>query len=179
MKRSAVISPCGLYRYRLERVFGPSSARDATLMFVMVNASTADAETDDQTIKKCVGFAERAGYGRILVGNKFAFRSKEVSGLRSARDPIGPENDAHLRAMMLQADRVVAGWGALAKLPEALRGRWKDVVRIADDVGRLLYTIGVNDDGHPKHPQMTGYDVPITPWVAPWFPNREIPNCAG
>lgn len=166
--RAALMSNCTLYRYRLERRFGDGP----TLMFVMVNPSTADAEKDDQTIKKCIGFAERAGYGRIIVGNKFAFRATDVDRLRSIADPIGPENDGHLRAMMAEADRVVAGWGQLAKLPDRLRGRWKDVVRLADAADRPLYVIGTNADRHPKHPQMTGYDVPITAWDVPWFPNR-------
>jgi hypothetical protein len=169
MIRSAIISTCDLYRYRLERQFGIGP----TLMFVMVNPSTADAEKDDQTIKKCVGFAQRAGYGRIVVGNKFAFRATDVTKLREQRDPIGPENDERLRAMMSEALCVVAGWGQLAKLPEALRSRWKDIVRLADAAGHELHSIGINADKHPKHPQMTGYDVPITPWEPPWFANRS------
>lgn len=169
MQRSAIISDCKLYRYRLERRFGDGP----TLMFVMVNPSTADAEVDDQTIKKCVGFAERAGFGRILVGNKFAFRATDVNRLRETHDPIGPENDAHLRSMMFDAARVVVGWGQLSKLPEILRHRWKDVVRLADEQGHTLHAIGTNADRHPKHPQMTGYNVPIAVWQVPWFANRQ------
>jgi hypothetical protein len=166
---SAIISECGLYRYRLERQFGDGP----TMLFVMVNPSTADAEKDDQTIRKCIGFAKRAGYGRILVGNKFAFRSTDVSLLRAASDPVGPENDVHLDVLMSQADRVVVAWGQLAKLPETLRNRWKDIVRLADSRGRALHAFGVNADKHPKHPQMTGYDVPLMPWDAPWFAGRS------
>src|SRR5690348_16717742 len=114
MIRFATISYCKRYRYRLGRRFGDGP----TLMFVMVNPSTADADQDDQTIIKCIGFAKRAGYARIVVGNKFAFRATDVRRLREAVDPIGPENDEHLRAMMADADCVVAGWGQLAKLPE-------------------------------------------------------------
>lgn len=167
--RSAVISSCTFYRYRLERRFrdGP------TMMFIMVNPSTADAEADDQTIKKCVGFAQRAAFGRVIVGNKFAFRSTDVGLLRSARDPVGPENDEHLRAMLDEADQVVAGWGQLTKLPEVLRDRWKEIVRLADVAGCTLHAIGTNADRHPKHPQMTGYNVPITEWDVPWFANRR------
>jgi hypothetical protein len=167
---SAVISDCLKYRYRLERKTG----NGPTLMFVMVNPSTADATTDDQTIRKCIGFATRAGYGRIIVGNKFAFRATDVNELRTARDPIGPENDEHLRAMMREAKTVVVGWGQLAKLPETLRGRWKDIVRLADVAGHELQTIGINADKHPKHPQMTGYAEPIAPWQVPWFAGRSL-----
>lgn len=165
---SAIISDCGTYRYRLEREVGVGP----TLMFVMVNPSTADAEKNDQTIRKCIGFAKSNGFGKIIVGNKFAYRAMDVTELRRTRDPIGPENDSHLRSMMQEAERVVVGWGQLAKLPETLRGRWKDVVRMADLAGRPLYSIGVNADGHPRHPQITGYAVPITAWEVPWFAGR-------
>lgn len=173
---SAIISPCGLYRYRLARGLGQDGP---TVLFLMVNPSTADAEHDDPTIRKCIGFAKKLGAGELLVGNKFAFRATDVRELRRANDPVGPENDAHLRAMMYEADTIIVAWGALNKLPEALRGRWKEVVRIADalrpEAGPVdLLAIGTNDDGHPKHPLMPGYDSPIAAWSVPWFPNRKL-----
>jgi len=70
---------------------------------------------------------------------------------------------------------VVAAWGQLIKLPEVLRGRWKDIVRLADAAGHDLHTIGINADKHPKHPERTSDDVPIAPWQVPWFANRK-PN---
>lgn len=169
MIKTAVLSECKTYRYRLSREFAPGR----TMMMIMVNPSTADDTVDDQTIRKCVGFAERAGFGRLIVGNKFAHRSAEVADLRHVKDPIGPENDHHLREMMSSADTVVVGWGALSKIPEALRSRWKDIVRMADDAGHELQTIGINADKHPTHPQITGYEVPITKWDVPWFANRK------
>ena len=63
----AIISPCGTYRYRLERpdVFG-----DFTTAIIMVNPSTADAENDDATIRKLKGFgARRECEGLILAGH--------------------------------------------------------------------------------------------------------------
>lgn len=168
MIRTASISNCKQYRYRLGRIFGDGPE----LMFIMVNPSTADADIDDQTIKKCVGFAKANGFGSILVGNKFAYRSTDVKKLREVEDPIGPDNDEHLKAMMARATMVVVGWGQLSKLPESLRGRWKDVVRLADEAGHRLHTIGINADKHPKHPQMTGYSEPIARWDVPWFANR-------
>ena len=48
---SAVISECGLYRYRLER----QTAGAGSTLVVMVNPSTADAEQDDATIRKLKG----------------------------------------------------------------------------------------------------------------------------
>lgn len=172
MQRSAVISACGLYRYRLARVLddlGP------TMMFLMVNPSTADAESDDQTIRKCIGFAKRHGYGRIFVGNKFAYRATDIDDLPAARDPVGPDNDGYLRGMFSEANVVIAAWGSLNKLPEALQTRWRAVVRMADDFGITLHCFGTNNDKHPRHPLTLGYDTPISRWEAPWFAGRKKP----
>ncbi len=62
----AEISPCGRYRYRLGRAWGPAPR---TMMFVMLNPSTADAYEDDPTIRRCVSFAKREGCTGIDVVN--------------------------------------------------------------------------------------------------------------
>jgi hypothetical protein len=169
MRGSAIISICGMYRYRLERVLGDGP----TMMFLMVNPSLADADHDDPTVRKCIGFAERNHYGRVLIGNEFAHISPDVRTLPRVRDPIGPDNDAHVRGMIAEANVVIAAWGTLAKLPEALRPRWKDMVRLADAAGITLHCLGVNEDKHPRHPLMLAYDTPISRWSVPWMPGRK------
>lgn len=165
---SAILSDCGIYRYRLER----GNPGKPAIAFIMVNPSTADAETDDPTIRKVRGFADRAGYEHFIVGNLFAYRATDIKALRTASDPVGPENDDHIDLILRDAALHVVAWGALAKLPETLRKRWMEVVRLADRVGCRLHCIGTNDDKHPRHPLMTGYDTQPTEWVVPWFPNR-------
>ncbi|WP_439398459.1 DUF1643 domain-containing protein [Bradyrhizobium sp. PMVTL-01] len=166
---SAIISSCGLFRYRLER----DLSRPGPVVAILgVNPSKADATLNDPTIKKDMGFGERLGWSRILKGNKFAFRSTDVKVLRTARDPIGPENDAHLEQIMRDAEIVVAAWGPLAKVPAAHRGRWKEVVKIADRVGRKLHCFGTTDDGQPRHTLMLAYDTPLIEWQVPWIANR-------
>lgn len=166
----AVISDCGTYRYRLER---ETALVGKTAAIIMVNPSTADHIENDQTVRKCIGFAQRHGIARIIIGNLFAFRSADIKDLRRAQDPIGPDNDDHLLQILRDADLHIVAWGAIAKLPEALRKRWHFVVRAADRQGVALHCIGLNDDGHPKHPLTTGYEIPLTTWTAPWFPNRQ------
>lgn len=181
---SAIISDCGKYRYRLERQLGDEYG--PTVGFIMVNPSKADAETDDATIRKCIGFAKTLGASEIIVGNKFAYRATDIKALRSTRDPIGPLNDQHIAQILYDSDIVIVAWGALSKLPGVLRDRWKDVVRLADAVklqGPVdLMAIGTNADGHPRHPLMTGYDTPIERWTVPWFANRfrhkQEPPCS-
>lgn len=161
---SAILSPCGAFRYRLERELG----RDGPAVAILsVNPSTADATVNDQTIRKDMGFGERLGWGRLIKGNKFALRSTDVRGLRSAHDPIGPENDAHLEQIMRDADLHIVAWGPLTKLPPDLRRRWRTVVAIADRVGCRLMCWGTAQDGHPRHPLMLAYSTPLTEWERP------------
>lgn len=161
---SAVISACGSYRMRLDRDLGRSGPAVAILG---VNPSTADATRNDATIRKDIGFGDRLGWGRIIKGNKFAFRATDVRALRVCADPIGPENDRYLCEIMAEADIVVAAWGPLAKLPPRLRWRWRDIVSIANSIGKPLHCFGTARDGQPRHTLMLGYDTPLTEWVVP------------
>lgn len=167
---SAIISDCGLYRVRLDRDLGQPGP---VVAIGGVNPSVADAVVNDATIRKDIGFGRRLGWGRIIKFNKFAFRSTDVKGLRTARDPVGPDNDRHIEEIMREADLVIAAWGPLAKLPAALRGRWKEVVRIADRASKTLHCFGVADDGQPRHTLMLSYDTPLIEWQVPWIANRS------
>lgn len=161
---SALISPCGQYRYRLERTcYGSGSTA-----IIMVNPSTADAETDDATIRKLRGFGERNGWGKLIVGNLFAYRATDVRELGKVADPVGPENAHHLARMLYDADRIVFAWGPIAKQPRYYHHLW----HVVDTAVRLMlkepFCIGEPAKcGHPKHPLMLPYDSPILEWRAP------------
>ncbi len=172
---SAIISDCGLYRYRLERDLGGMLA-GPTVAWIMVNPSTADATADDPTIRKVLGFSRRLGAGRIIVGNLFSDRATDIKALRTAADPVGIEGGDHLRRIMREADKVIVAWGPCAKLPKWLRNRWMEVVGIAEAHGIPLLCIGTAQDGHPLHPLMQGYDRPFVPWSAPLSPDPVNPH---
>jgi len=174
IRRSAILSDDGEYRYLLERQGICGS--DRILAVIGVNPSDADADKDDPTVRRIYGFCRTLGFGAALVGNEFARRSPNVKVLRRAGDPIGPENDHHLALIMRAATIVLAAWGPLAKLPEALRGRWKDVVRIADSEHRTLFCLGTAQDGHPRHPLMLPADTKLQEWAVPWFAGRKEPT---
>jgi hypothetical protein len=133
----------------------------------MVNPSTADAEQDDATIRKLKGFGARNGWGRIIVGNLFAYRATDVRELATAVDPIGPLNDMHLNIMEDEADRIIVAWGPVTKVPPRIRNRWLDVWGERRAFAPV-YSIGEPAKcGHPKHPLMLAYDTPIVPWYPP------------
>lgn len=142
MRGDAVFDPSGTYRYRLRRRW----SRGPAIAFVMLNPNRADAVVDDPTIRRCVGFARRWGYGAIEVTNLFAYRARHPRELRMVDDPIGPENDRHIAAAAARADLVVCAWGAAG----ALEGRDRAVRRLLRGVPTMC--LGRTREGFPRHP---------------------------
>lgn len=159
----AIISDCGKYRYWLERQCEGEGATG----IIMVNPSTADAANDDATIRKLRGFGDRHKWGRLIVGNLFAYRATDVRELSAVSDPIGPDNDYWLGRIAGTVNRVIYAWGPTAKQPRAYRGiRWPRVTGIF--LGVDEFSIGEPAMcGAPKHPLMLPYSSPINPWSAP------------
>ena len=161
---SAVMSPCGLYRYRLERHLRPDGP---VVAVVMVNPSTATADEDDHTVKKVIGFGRRLGWGRIIVGNLFSYRATDIDDLKTVQDPAGPDNLSHIAAILDDADLTVVAWGATRKMPESLRQSWRPIADLMGQHGRVPQCWGVNADGHPKHPMILSYRLPLRDWNPP------------
>ena len=93
MNQGATISDCGRYRYGLWRIW---NWQLPNAVFIMLNPSTADAETDDPTIRRCVGFARSWDLGGVHIANLFALRASDPGELANAQDPIGSANDMYL-----------------------------------------------------------------------------------
>jgi hypothetical protein len=105
----ATFSPDRRYRYRLWRSWGAGERRCA---FVGVNPSKAGEDQDDPTIRREIGFAKRWGFTAIDKGNLFALVSTDVTALLDSDDPVGPDNDEHLHAVLSAAHRIVLAWGS-------------------------------------------------------------------
>lgn len=148
------------YRYLLTRRWeeGPVMA------WAMLNPSTADAELDDHTIKRCVYYARREGAGMISVVNLFALISTEPDELLRHPDPVGPLNDDFIGDMAYGAAWVVFAWGSHKA---ATRDRVATVERVVRENGSSPLCLGTNAGGGPKHPARLGNAVPLVPWVAP------------
>ncbi len=152
--KDAVFSPSGLYRYRLSRIWEPTKP---PLVWIMLNPSTADAEIDDPTIRRCMSFSRREGAGSMEVLNLFALRSTDPAALLSAADPIGPDNDHWIAEVTRGQDRVVCAWGAYGYLLD--RGR--EVVRRLRDREIPMQTFGLTVHRQPKHPLYISGDLPL------------------
>lgn len=153
---SAVLSTCGVYRYRLER-----TVRDlgTTYGFFGVNPSTADATVDDATVRKWRGFVDRWEGWRFIVGNAFSYRATDVRELQRVADPVGPDNDFHIEQIIREADVLVPCWGNTQKVPPALRPRFDRVLDMLRASGKPVMTFGLTGGGDPKHPLMLGYST--------------------
>jgi hypothetical protein len=107
---SAIISDDGLYRYHLSRRW---AAGGQCMVWIMLNPSTADADIDDPTIRRCIGFAKREGYNAIEVLNCYALRCTRPTHLLDHPDPEGPDNLLAWQSVLDLPNRdVVAAWGA-------------------------------------------------------------------
>lgn len=144
MRGWATFDESGAYRYTLHRRWANHGGR---VCFCLLNPSTADAKVLDPTLTRCLGFAQRWGFGQMEVVNAFALRSTHPQVLKAHADPVGPGNDRAIRRAVDRADRVVIGWGTHARL----HGRHETVLELI--AGRCEPVCwAVTKDGYPKHP---------------------------
>lgn len=159
--KSAVISPCGKYRYRLERSWLEGN-QEQKACFIMLNPSTADAIEDDPTIRRCIGFSKAWGYGGVIVVNLFAFRSTNPALLRKSviGGVVGENNDDFIRNAALECNGAVAAWGAHGTF-----GNRENKVRAILSLNKIpLYYLALTKDGHPRHPLYLRSDLKPKEW---------------
>jgi len=153
MQRGAVLH--GAYRYTLWRAW---DGRLPRALFVLLNPSTADANQDDPTLRRCIGFAKREFCGSVEIVNLFAYRTPQPALLKTIANPIGAENDLTIIAAARRANIIILGWGAHG----TYLGRDHAVLQLL--TAYPLSCLGVTKEGHPKHPLYHPYR-PLVPWV--------------
>jgi len=167
---TALISECGKYRYSLERLVGTEEERRGvalrTVLWVMLNPSTADARKDDPTIRKCMSFSARWGFTHMLVGNLFAWRATDPAELPKAQlqghDIVGPRANEVLINMAQRAELVVCAWGAQAeRWPH--RSLW--VRREIAKVNPVTMALKITNSGEPYHPLYLPLELEPQPWA--------------
>lgn len=144
MISGAEFSPCGRYRYTLTRIWDETKP---VINWIALNPSTADANRDDPTIRRETAFSKAWGFGGLVKTNLFAWRSTDPHILAAIADPIGNDNDARIQAIASSASLVVVAWGNWGAING--RGSWVFHKLLA---GRKVYCLGINANGHPKHP---------------------------
>lgn len=162
MIRKAFIDRSGENRFWLLREW---SKDGRTITFVMLNPSTADGEVDDPTIRKCIGFAQRLGYGRMYVVNLFSLRATNPQELQHRVGRV-LSNLAAVRSRLATSDGVVFAWGASVEraLPDARARALRWLAAVCDELDVEPWCLGTSRDGHPRHPLMLSYTTKLEMW---------------
>lgn len=154
----ADFSGCLRWRYRLWRRW---DAAKPAANFLMLNPSTADEEKLDPTCARARDYAERWGYGALVVTNVFAWRATDPRAMRAVKDPVGPDNDRTIVRAARDAALVVCAWGNHgAHLDRSAR-----VVSLLGRAGVRLHALRVNGSGEPAHPLYLKGSLRPQPWA--------------
>jgi len=154
--QGAVLSNDGKYRYHLWRRWSPNMG---TVCWIMLNPSTANHEQDDATIRRCVNFSRRWGYGAMEVVNLFALRATDPTELLRVFRPIGEENDEWVRKIVESATMTMAAWGVHG----AYFGRSISMRGLLSH--NHVLCLGKCSNGEPKHPVRLSYQTRLEPFI--------------
>src|SRR5436305_1288956 len=141
----AVFSACRRWRYLLWRRW------DASLPvanFLMLNPSTADEWKLDPSCTRARLYAERWGYGALIVTNIFGWRATDPDEMKAVRDPVGRGNDRAIVRAARESALVVCAWGNHG-LHMGRSAAVRELLRKANVAARVLRT---NAGGEPAHP---------------------------
>jgi hypothetical protein len=115
----------------------------------MLNPSTADADRDDPTIRRCISFAEQWECASLAVVNLFAYRATEPDALKEVEDPVGPQNDLYIKRLLNEEpEYVVCAWGAF----KFAKRRVARVLSLIREQGLTPVCLGMTAGGGPRHP---------------------------
>lgn len=157
MSRQARISKGGVFRYSLTRDWNEPGVVGKQVCFIGLNPSTADGTQDDPTIRRCIGFASSWGFRHLIMVNLFAYRSTKPKYLLTAKDPVGPENDAFISDAVRHSSLVVGAWGGHELAVERVRQ-----LSSANVLGDYA-VLGLTKSGQPRHPlYMKGSCIPLS-----------------
>jgi len=152
--RRTIFSPDRAHRYTLWREFDLTNSD--FVQFIGLNPSTADEVQDDPTVRRCIDFAKRWGFGALCMTNIFGFRATDPRVMKAHPEPIGPDNDAWLARIAAGAGLVVAAWGT--------HGVFMDRGRAVQSYLHNLSCLGTTKDGSPRHPLYVRADTQPLPF---------------
>jgi hypothetical protein len=155
----AIFSPDRRYRYTLTRTI---TLGNKSLLWIMLNPSTADESIDDPTIRRCIGFTREFGYAGFTVVNLYAYRATKPADLWKAVKPIGEKNDQVIMRYARKADRVICAWGMHA--PASRVDQVCALLRHVRFRGEA-YCLGFTANGNPRHPLMLRADTKMMGYV--------------
>lgn len=160
--RGATFSSCRRYRYLLWRTWNDlTSTKLGTVLWVMLNPSTADELVFDPTVRRCFLFTRAWGYRSMEVVNIFGLRSTDPRELYRSSDPVGPDNDKAIMDAAYQADLIVCAWGNHGRY----RNRGLHVREHLKTINRIqLHVLGLTGMQQPRHPLYVRGDLKPEVW---------------
>jgi hypothetical protein len=141
----ASFSSCRRWRYLLWRRW---DAARPVANFLMLNPSTADEFKLDPSCTRARLYAERWGFGALIVTNLFAWRATDPRDMKGAREPVGRANDRAIVRAAREAALVVCAWGNHG----AHLARSAQVMRLLHSADIRLHALRVTGAGEPAHP---------------------------
>jgi hypothetical protein len=116
--------------------------------FLMLNPSTADEFKLDPSCTRARNYAERWGYGGLIVTNIFGWRATDPQAMRRVKDPVGAGNDAAILRAARESGLVVCAWGNHGEH----QGRGAKVLDDLRAAGVELHALKLTGAGQPAHP---------------------------
>ena len=181
---AAVFSPCGGYRWWLQRTWQPERP---TLVFVGLNPSCADGQRDDPTLRRLVAYGRRWGFGRLEVINLFGAVATTPAALKRMADPVGADNEAWIRRCLRRLGpwrceaipaRESAGAVPVGPLGSLLwlgwgnggawRGRDRALLALVAEFAVKPFALCRNASGQPRHPLYCPAAMTPGPFASSW-----------
>ena len=141
----ALFSECRRWRYLLWRRWDPARP---VANFLMLNPSTADEWKLDPSCTRARLYAERWGYGALIVTNIFGWRATDPEEMKAVRDPVGRGNDRAILRAARESAIVVCAWGNHG----AHLGRSAAVRELLAKARIEARVLRMNAGGEPAHP---------------------------
>ena len=145
------------WRYLLWRRW---DAEKPAANFLMLNPSTADELQLDPSCSRARDFAERWGYGALIVTNLFAWRATDPEVMKHAQEPVGRSNNQAILRAARQCGVVVCAWGNHGSHLE------RAATVAANLRGALvpLHALKFTGQGEPAHPLYLPAKLRPVPW---------------
>ena len=181
---AAVFSPCGGYRWWLQRTWQPERP---TLVFVGLKPSCADGQRDDPTLRRLVAYGRCWGFGRLEVINLFGAVATTPAALKRMADPEGADNEAWIRRCLRRLGpwrseaipaRESAGAVPVAPLGSLLwlgwgnggawRGRDRALLALVAEYAVQPFALCCTAAGQPRHPLYCPAAMTPGPFASSW-----------
>lgn len=152
----AKFSRCRKWRYLLWRRWADGPVAN----FLMLNPSTADEVKLDPSCTRARVYAERWGFGALIVTNLFGWRATDPDEMKAALDPVGNANDRAILDAAKNSNLVVCAWGNHG----LHRARSAHVVKLLRNARVGLHVLRMNACGEPAHPLYLPGALMAAPW---------------